>query len=454
MSDKKGLMKRSFRVLIAFCLSIGFFIGAMQFLDYRQSALVALVAFMVVLWTNEGLSLGAVSLIPLLMFPLLGIASIEKTALSYMNQIMLLLVGGMLLAISMEKSELHKFISRKIISIFPKTPRGLVYSLAITSAILSAILTNTTITLMLLPVALFLGKDTKVRILLLLAIAYGSSIGGILTPIGTTPNLIYLGLMEQAGGETISFFMWMVLMAPLTFLMLAIIPYWISLGAPSNVELPEMKPERLSIGQKRLLIILGILFAVLLLNSPIPPFYGGLGLNENYILLFFGILMFMPRFGFLKPKDMGNFPVSIILLLGAGFAIAFALGETGLVSMFSSKLEMISTLPLILVIGVVVLFVISLTEIMSNTAIASIMIPVMYGFSQTLGGSSEFLMLAVVVASTMAFMLPIATPPNAIILSSGSIRIRDMVRKGFMVNIIALVLITLTSYFYWRFLLG
>ncbi|MCH7568932.1 MAG: SLC13/DASS family transporter [Nanoarchaeota archaeon] len=445
--------KNVLRIIISAVIAVLVYFISSLYLNQQQSILVSIVLFMVVLWTNEGLSLGTVSLLPLLLFPLLGVSSFKETLPNYFQPIMLLFVGGILIALSIEKSSLHKFISKKIISIFPKTPRGVIYSLAVTSAMMSAVLSNTTVALMLLPVALSLSKDGKMRIRLLLALAYGASIGGILTPIGTPPNIIYLGFLDKLGMAAPSFFGWIILVAPLSILMLLIVPYIISFGVHRN-KFEKIRTGKLNLHQKKLLFILAALILLLLINSPIEPFYSGLGLNENYILFVFGLAMFLPGFSYLKFSDLKKFPIGIILLFGAGFAIAFAFLSIGLVDALSSSLVGLTSLPLIVMIGIIVLFVIFLTELTSNTALTSVMIPTMYGFAQTTGMNVEFMLLIPTVAASMAFMLPIATPPNAIILSSKAIRIRDMIKIGFLINLIALVLITLVAFFYWQFMLA
>lgn len=440
------------KIVFSLVLAVVVFFLSKLYLNQSQSMLIGIIFFMVVLWTNEGLSLGTVSVLPLLLFPLFGVASFQSTAENYFNPIVLLFVGGILLALSIEKSSLHKFISKKMISIFPKTSRGVIYSIAITAAVMSALLSNTTVALMLLPVALSLSKDVKMRVRLLLALAYGASIGGILTPIGTPPNIIYIGFLDKVGLAAPGFFSWIILVLPLSLLMLAIVPYVLSFGVHKN-KFEKIKTGVLNHSQKKLLFILAVLILLLLVNSPIGSLYSGLGLNENYILLAFGLAMFLPGFSYLRFRDLKEFPVGIILLFGAGFAIAFSFLEVGLVDVLSSGMVALSSLPLIFMIGIIVLFVIFLTETTSNTALTSVMIPTMYGFSQTTGMDPVFILFIPTIAASMAFMLPIATPPNAIILSSKAIRMRDMIKAGFIVNLIALLLITLVAFFYWQFML-
>lgn len=195
-----------------------------------HSILLAIIVLLVVLWTNEALPIGVVSLLPILLFPSFDILSTNATTANYSNSIIFLFLGGFMIAIATEKTNLHKFVSNKLLSIFPHTPRGVIYSLSFTSAFLSSLISNTTTALLLIPIAMFLTNDVKLKVRLVLAIAYGASIGGIVTPIGTPPNLILMGFMGQHGMESISFINWMLLTGPLALVMLIVIPYILSIG--------------------------------------------------------------------------------------------------------------------------------------------------------------------------------------------------------------------------------
>ncbi|MCW8837698.1 MAG: SLC13 family permease, partial [Thiovulaceae bacterium] len=196
-------------------ISIGILIGLLVFgisisiFNPTQASLLGLIAMMVVLWTNEGLPLAVVSLLPIILFPAFSILNTKATAINYSHPIIYLFLGGFLIAIAVEKTNLHTWIADKMLSLFPNTPRGMIFSLAITSGLLSSILSNTTTTLLLMSIALFITEDVKLKLRFALAIAYGASVGGIMTPIGTPPNLILLGIMSDKGMDAIPFFQWM-----------------------------------------------------------------------------------------------------------------------------------------------------------------------------------------------------------------------------------------------------
>ncbi len=193
------------KISTALFLGLISFAAMIIFFNLQQSLMVATIVLMVTLWTNEGLPLAVVSLLPIVLFPAAGVLSTKEAAVNYANPIIYLFLGGFLIAIAVEKTGLHKIIANKMLGLFPSSARGIIFALIITSGLLSSVLSNTTTTLLLLPIALFLTEDVKLKMRLALGIAYGASIGGILTPIGTPPNLILMGIMEEFGMEAIPF---------------------------------------------------------------------------------------------------------------------------------------------------------------------------------------------------------------------------------------------------------
>ena len=439
------------RGLITALLIAAFFFGiSMPFFTSSHAQLIAVVAFLVACWTNGALPLGVVSLLPIILFPALGILSVKEVVPNYSKSIIFLFLGGFMLAIAMEKTNLHKFLSQKLLSLFPHTPRGVIYALATTSALLSSILSNTTITLMLMPLGLFLSENPKLKTRFLLAIAYGASIGGIITPIGTPPNMLLLGFLEDHNILAPTFGEWVIKVAPIAFIMLLFVPYWLSRALGNEaLEKKESSKQKLNSSQKRLLYILISLSLLLIINTPIKPYYGGLGLNEKLILLGFGLLMFFPKIGFLQWEDTRDIPYEIIFLFGAGFSIAVAFTKSGLAADIAHKLSFISTMPLFWMLVLVALFVSFSTEVTSNTALTSIALPIFYQFTEGLGDSGLVLMMVATLSASYAFMLPIATPPNAIIMSSRVIKIKEMAKFGVVINLVGVLVVSLVAYFLW-----
>ena len=437
------------KITMALLIGIGIFFAAAMAFTAKQAALVGVIAFLVTLWTNEGLPLGVVSLLPIVLFPSFDILTTSETSLNYSKSIIFLFLGGFLLAISVEKTGLHKVIANKMLSVFPATIRGIIFSLSITSGMLSSFLSNTTTTLLLMPLALFLTEDLKIKMRFALAIAYGASIGGIITPVGTPPNLILMGFMEDKGLEIIPFMQWVWMVIPLAILMFFVVSYILSLGAPEVIIHRDKTIRSMNSEQKKVFFCLLALVILLFLNAPVEPYYKGLGLNEKGILLSFGLLMFMPPVNVLSWEDSKKVPYEIIFLFGAGFSIATAFSSTGLANSIASYLLQLTTLPPLLIMFSIAAMVTFTTEITSNTALISMMLPILYAVTEASGLDTRlFLMLATICAS-YAFMLPIATPPNAIAMSSGVVHAGTMAKYGFLFNIIGIFLIVIIAAYFW-----
>ncbi len=439
------------KILAAFSIAFVAFGISMFVFTVQQSALMGCIAFLVTLWTNEALPLGVVSLLPIVLFPAFGIIDTKMTAVNYANPIIYLFFGGFLLAIAVEKTNLHLHVANKLLNIFPATPRGMIFSLAITSGLLSSILSNTTTTLLLISIAIFLTDNVKLKMRFALAIAYGASIGGILTPIGTPPNLILLGIMHEHNMQLIPFFQWMLMVAPLCVLMLISVGFLLSYGV-NNIQIQtEIQNNILNKSQKKVMYLMLGLILVLLVNAPIRPYWDGLGMSESGILLGFGLALFMPPFHILNwNEDSKKIPYAIMFLFGAGFSIAKAFAQTGLADEVASYLLSMTHLsPLLLLLSVAVLITFT-TEITSNTALISIMLPVIYSVAEQSGINTTLFMMVATLCASYAFMLPIATPPNAIAMSSGAVSVKDMIKYGIVLNLLGIFFIVLTAEYFWK----
>ncbi|MCW9046613.1 MAG: SLC13 family permease [Gammaproteobacteria bacterium] len=448
------MTSNSKKILLSLILGSISFILMQLFYTLEQSLLVAILVTMITLWTNEGLPLAVVSLTPIVLFPAAGILSTSQTAHNYANPIIFLFMGGFLIAIAVEKTNLHKWIANQMLNIFPCHARGIIFALIITSGLLSSILSNTTTTLLLLPIALFLTDSTKLKVRLALGIAYGASIGGILTPIGTPPNLILFGVMKEMGLEKIAFAQWMWMMFPLVIFMFTFVGFILSAGLKDTKITSQLNIPALDTNQKKVITLIIFLIIMLFLNSPIEPYYKGLGLNDAGILLSAGLILFAPPFNILNwEQDKNNIPYRIMFLFGAGFTIAMAFTETGMAKEMASHLLELTSLPVILFMLIVAAMVTFTTEVTSNTALISIMLPILYEVSNQAGLDVRLFMVIATVCASYAFMLPIATPPNAIAMSSGVVNIKTMARYGIIFNLIAIFLTVFVAYFFWNHIL-
>ena len=437
-------------ILTALLLGLISFAAMFSFFTLQQTFMVAIIVFMVTLWTNEGLPLAVVSLLPIVLFPAAGVLSTKEAAVNYANPIIYLFLGGFLIAIAVEKTGLHKIIANKMLGLFPSSVRGIIFALIITSGLLSSVLSNTTTTLLLLPIALFLTDEVKLKMRLALGIAYGASIGGILTPIGTPPNLILMGIMEDLEMPAIPFVEWMYLVAPLVIVMFIVVGFILSLGLHDHKIEADLKTDPLNGDQKKVLYIIGTLIFFLLINAPIKPYYNGLGLSEPGILLSAGLLLFAPPFSILNwMDDKESIPYRIMFLFGAGFAIANAFTATGMAGEIASHLIAFSDMPLLVFLIIIATMVTFTTEITSNTALISIMLPILYKVAEQTGIDATLIMMVATICASYAFMLPIATPPNAIAMSSGVISIKTMATYGFIFNIVGIILIVAVARSLW-----
>ena len=438
------------KILIAIALGVLAFFLALLALSTQQSALVGVLVLLITLWTNEGLALGVVSLLPIVLFPSFGILSTKATTINYAHPIIYLFLGGFMLAIAVEKSGLHMWIADRVLTVFPNSARGVIFSLAITSGLLSSILSNTTTTLLLISIALFLSDDPRLKLRFALAIAYGASIGGILTPIGTPPNLILLGVMQEHNMAPIPFFQWVWMVAPLSFVMFIVVSFVLSIGVGSEKIEREVVHQKLDKSQKKVVFVLLSLMALLLFNAPIEPYWSGLGMSEPVILLASGLLFFTPPFNILNwEEDKDKIPYRIMMLFGAGFSIATAFASTGLADHIASYLISMTELTPILLLLIVATMVTFTTEVTSNTALISIMLPVIYSVAEQTGIDTRLFMMVATLCASYAFMLPIATPPNAIAMSSGVVDVKTMVKYGVVFNFVGIILIVLIAKFFW-----
>jgi sodium-dependent dicarboxylate transporter 2/3/5 len=439
------------KLLIGFAIALAFYAIAFTLLTPSQAALVGIIALLVAYWSNEALPMGVVSLLPIVLFPAFSILHVKETTINYSHPIIYLFFGGFLLAIAVEKSNLHHWIADKILGVFPSTVRGIIFSLAITSGLLSSILSNTTTTLLLISIALFLSDDPRIKMRFALAVAYGASVGGILTPIGTPPNLILLGIMQEKGMQMIPFFQWMWMVAPLVFAMFISVSWILSLGVKDIPIKREKHDKPLDAVQKKLIFVLLGLITILLINAPIRPYWDGLGMSESLILLSAGLMLFFPPFNALIwEEDASKMPYKIMFLFGAGFSIAKAFSQTGLADVLASNLLNLTHFTPILLLLIVAFMITFSTEVTSNTALISIMLPVIYSVAQQSGINTTLFMMVATVCASYAFMLPIATAPNAIAMSSGVIDIKTMAKYGMVLNIVGIILIVLIANLFWK----
>ncbi|RUM69861.1 MAG: anion transporter [Sulfurovum sp.] len=457
MNKLKSYIEAYRLIIFAVAIGLGFYFLAEMAFSEVQARLIGVIAFLVTLWTNNGLHMGVVSLLPIILFPIFGLVESKDVVSNYSKTTIFLFVGGFLLAIATEKSELHKRLATKLLSIFPNTPRGVLYSLMLTAGSLSSILSDTTTALLIIPIAAFLTENVDYKFRLLLGVAYASLIGGIITPVGTPPNLILMDFIESNGLEMIPFATWTVMMLPLAIVMMVVAAEILLYGLKKEdfvlVEI-DMSKRALTLDQKKLVWILSSL-ALILASNPILKYLFDVHINEKLTLLAFGLFLFLPKVDLLEWKeDFAKIPFAIVFLFGAGFSIAMAFQQTGLAEEIAKMLislnSYVSPMMIMFLIGTGVVFA---TELTSNTALTSIMIPIIYPFAVESGLDPMLFMLIVAISASYAFMLPIATAPNAIAMSTGHVKTTQMIQRGIFLNIAGILITFTVALTYWKMFL-
>jgi sodium-dependent dicarboxylate transporter 2/3/5 len=404
-------------------------------------------------WIFEPLPIPFTSLIPLAILPLLGVLSPAEVGQSFGSPLILLLMGGFMLSTAMADSGAHRRIALYMVNLFGGgSARGLVLGFMAAAAALSMWISNTATALMLLPVALAVLEQTDRRldVPLLLGLAYASSIGGLGTPIGTPPNLIFMQVHLDRFGSTPSFPEWMSWGVPVVLLMVPLAGLWLTRGIRLErpIELPRTGAWQPF--EKRVLIMFG-LTALFWITREAP--FGGwsvwLGLpqaNDASVALIAVVLMAVLPNGeggrLLRWEAARTIPWGVLLLFAGGIAIANAFVQSGLADNIAGELQAFLHLPTWALVLCVCLAVTFMTEVTSNTATASLLMPLLAAAATASNISPMLLMVPAVLSASCAFMLPVATAPNAIVFGSGKVRIKDMARAGFVLNLIGAVVIT------------
>ena len=409
-------------------------------------------------WIFEPIPIPVTSFIPIASFPLLGILTANEVGQSYGSPLILLLLGGFILSTALAKNNAHKRIAIAMVRAFGQgSKRGLVFGFMVASAFLSMWISNTATTLMLLPVALAVldsAEDKKLAIPLLLGIAYAASVGGIGTPIGTPPNLIFMKVYGDLIGETPTFTQWMKWAVPVVIIFVPIIALWLTrnLKGKGEFQLPELKAW--SAAEIRVVAVFFV--TALLWITRKEPFGGWSALfglpnaSDGSIALLAVVSLFIVPDGkggkLLDWKTANQIPWGVLMLFAGGIAIAKAFTVTGLSQVIGEALSTFTTLPIILVILALALCITFLTEITSNTATTTLLMPILAATAISAQIDPLLLMIPAAMSASCAFMLPVATAPNAVIFGSEKIPLERMMKEGFALNLMGAVIITTLLY--------
>ena len=432
-----------------------------------------LALFMATWWATEAIPIPATSLLPLAIGPAIGVGGIEDLAASYADDIIFLFLGGFLLGLAMQRWNLHRRIALSTLLAVGSSPARQIAGFMIATGFISMWVSNTATSIMMLPIGMSVvslmaedpGEERSPAVdryatRLLLGIAYAASIGGVATLIGTPPNALLAGYLSSDQGIEIGFAQWMVVGIPVSVTMMAVAWFWLVRGGfeldTSEAGRDMLKNEMEKLGplttaEKRV----GIMFLLAAGLWICRPLLGNAGLDwlsDAMIAMAIGVALFVIPAGDNKGSRLMNWeneagvPWGVLLLFGGGLALAGAIKKTGLAEWIATQMEVFGVLPSVLLIGAVVLVIISLTEVSSNTATAAVFMPLLGALAGSVGVDVLLLTVPAAIAASCAFMMPVATPPNAIVFATGRMKIQSMMQAGFALNIVCVVLATLVPY--------
>jgi sodium-dependent dicarboxylate transporter 2/3/5 len=421
-------------------------------------------------WITEVIPIPVTSLLPIVLFPLTGAVGIQETAKAFADPIIFLYVGGFIIAAAIEKWGLHKRIALQTIARTGTNTRQIILGFMLATALLSMWISNTATTVMMLPIGMaiisqFSGQEGSENVgkALMLGIGYAASLGGLATLIGTPTNLVFAGVVRETYGAEITFTQWMVVGLPISVILLGLC--WLYLtrigfklegsvlrGGREEIlrqlrALGKASYEEKAVGVIFLFTATCWILRTFVLNKVFP------GINDSAIAVAGALLLFLVPSRKEKGVPLINWdeavqiPWGIILLFGGGLSIAAGFQSSGLAEWIGSQMGLLQGIPILFLILITVTSVTLLSEIASNIATAAMILPVLVAIAGALGLNPYMLLVAATLASSIGFMLPVATPPNAVVFGSGYLRIHDMVRAGFWLDVMCIIVVTLFMYF-------
>jgi sodium-dependent dicarboxylate transporter 2/3/5 len=433
--------------------------------------------WMAIWWATEAIPVPVTAFLPLVLFEPLGITSLRDAAAPYANPIIFLFLGGFIMALAMERWNLHRRVALAILDRTGTDGRRLIGGFMFVCALLSMWMTNTSTTMMLLPIVLSViavfrdniaDLSDKARsdfqIALLLGLAYAASIGGLATLVGTPPNALLIGYMAENYGIEISFARWMLVGIPVTVIMLPaawfILTRWLyPVNIPANDAVDEhLHKLRENMGpmtsaERRVAIIFGTVIFCWMLRGPITGWLGISGVSDPGIVMTAAVLLFVLPSGstdqpqLMSWQDASRLPWGVLILFGGGLSLAAAVSNTGLALWLGESLAPLNAFGAALLIVAAVALVIFLTELTSNLATTATLLPVIGAIAIQAGMPPLMLTVPITIAASCAFMLPVATPPNAIVFATGQLSIPQMIKAGLVLNLFAIIMISVIAIF-------
>lgn len=426
-----------------------------------------LTGWMATWWISEAVPIPATSFLPLVVAPLLGITTLNAAASPYANPIIFLFLGGFILSIAMERWSLHKRIALRTMLMVGSKPSQQVGGIMMVTAFLSMWMSNTATAVMMLPITLSIIKmtgqdkdDSPFSKAILLSIAYAASIGGLATLIGTPPNALMAAFLSDNYDIHIGFAEWMMVGLPLSVILLGFTWLWLTkfqfkLDQGQAVNSKELFRQQLAeLGkmqrQEKLVLIIFALTALSWIFRPIIADVTGLPLDDTIIAMAAALIIFIlptdtKNTRLLVWEDTKKLPWGILMLFGGGLSLAAMITKSGLATFIADQVILLGDVPIWLMVVIVTVIILFLTEVTSNTATAAGFLPLLAPVALAMSGTPMTLVIPAAIAASCAFMLPVATPPNAIVFSSGQLKITDMVKAGFALNVLSAILVSMTT---------
>jgi len=444
-------------------------------LSNYQHAVLAIAGLMILWWLTEALPIPVVALIPLILFPVCGIMKLDEAARSYSNPVVFLFLGGFLLGLAMEKWNLHRRIALTIICITGTRANTIILGCMLATFMLSMWLSNTATAIMMLPIAVSIiqlvkdnhsgkGDISRFSLVMMLSIAYAANIGGMGTLIGTPPNVVMSAFILEKYNYSVDFLEWMMFATPValvtlmfTFVLLVYVFYPNRMGRISgseNLLSYEMKKlGRMSVAEKVVLCVFFFTVIRWIFKSQLDVLFPAFKMDDTGIALFSGLLLFLLPHNtktfepVLEWNDTVKLPWGILLLFGGGLSLADALEKGKLIDELGGLVASLSSGHVLWLVLALTFLAVFISEVMSNVALVVVMVPVASSIADALQIDPLLLCVPVTLGASCAFMLPMGTPPNALVFSSGHIRIAQMAKTGFWLNIFCSLVIALASYF-------
>ncbi|MGN7311568.1 SLC13 family permease [Alkalicoccobacillus gibsonii] len=461
---------------------LAYFLIPSSQLDHAPRFVLAITLLIATFWVTEAIPMAVTSLIPLVVIPLVGAADIDTIAASYSSPTIFMYGGGFVIAIALQKWNLHRRIALNIIDMIGTESQRIVLGIIISTAFLSLFVSNAATALMMLPVALALISEVKEKEILkgkslshfsksiLLAVAYAATIGGLATLVAAVPNAVFAEIARTQLDRTVAFYEWLLFAGPVALLILVFLYFYLT-KMKFKVETENqdqtinfIKEDKKKLGKMSrdeiwVAIIFGITVFLWVFKSLVFPENIAANMHDGAISVFGAVsLFFIPSSKkgerILEWRDLKELPWNVLILFGGGLALASSFGASGLNDWIGETLQLLEAFTPFIIILLLVVIVLSITEILSNTAVANLVLPLCVGLGIAVGMDPLLLMAAAALSAGSCYMLPVATPPNTAVFSAGVLDVADMAKAGVWLNLFSIIVITLAVYFWMPIVFG